>query len=88
MAEKINFKIFDKWDISEIEVKDPGLKRVKPGEIPQVVVHHMIRPTSFFTSGSQLPFADEVECLMDLHEARMEPQAFELLEHLKYRESV
>ncbi|MBT4377061.1 30S ribosomal protein S7 [archaeon] len=24
---KINFKIFDLWDISEVEVKDPGLKR-------------------------------------------------------------
>jgi len=26
--EAIQFKIFDKWDISEIEVADPGLKRV------------------------------------------------------------
>lgn len=28
MTEAVKFKIFDKWDISEIEVKDPGLKRV------------------------------------------------------------
>ncbi len=28
MTEKINFKIFDLYDISEIEVKDPGLKTV------------------------------------------------------------
>jgi len=28
MTEQINFKIFDLWDISEIEVKDPGLKDV------------------------------------------------------------
>jgi small subunit ribosomal protein S7 len=28
MTEKINFKIFDLYDISEIEVKDPGLKSV------------------------------------------------------------
>jgi len=26
--QKINFKIFDLWDISKIEIKDPGLKRV------------------------------------------------------------
>ena len=28
MAEAMKFKIFDLWDISEIEIKDPGLKRV------------------------------------------------------------
>jgi len=28
MTGQINFKIFDMWDISEIEVKDPGLKKV------------------------------------------------------------
>lgn len=28
MAEKINFKVFDLYDISGIEVKDPGLKSV------------------------------------------------------------
>ena len=64
---------------------DPALKRVEPGEIPQVVVHNLYRPVSLFTEGDRLPIADEVECILDLHEARLESQALELLEHLKGR---
>ncbi len=64
---------------------DPALKKVEPGEIPQVVVHNLYRPVSLFTEGDRLPIADEVECILDLHEARLESQALELLEHLKGR---
>jgi len=64
---------------------DPGLKKVKPGEIPQVVVHNLYRPVSLFTESDRLPIADEVECILDLHEARLESQALELLEHFKGR---
>lgn len=64
---------------------DPGLKKVEPGEMPQVVVHSIYRPESLFTKGDGdlLPIADEVECLLDLHDARLESQALELLEYLK-----
>ena len=37
---------------------------------------------SYFKQGDILTIADEVECLMDLHEARLESQALELLDHL------
>lgn len=62
---------------------DPGLKKAEPGIIPQVVVHSIYRPESLFTNSDNLPIADEVECLLDLHEARLESQALELLEHFK-----
>jgi hypothetical protein len=77
------------WSISKIDkfVRkiDPGLKRVESGEIPQVVFHNISRPESLFVEGNDLSIADEVECLLDLYEARLESQANELLEHLKGR---
>ncbi len=72
----------DKID-SYVRKLDPGLKRVLSGELPQVVIHNLYRPDPLFTGGDPVHFADEVECLLDLHEARMEQQALELLEHLK-----
>ena len=51
---------------------DPALKSVNPGDMPQVVVHGLYRPESFYNKGDLLPLADEVECLLDLHEARLE----------------
>ena len=62
---------------------DPGLKKVDQGQIPQVVVHNLHRKDSFFIQTNTNTFADEVECLMDLDEARLESQALELLDHLK-----
>lgn len=62
---------------------DPGLKKAEPGQLPQVVVHSIYRPVSLFSEGDRFKVADEVECLLDLHEARLESQALELLEHLK-----
>ena len=78
------------WSIRKVEdyvrKLDPGLKRAAAGEISQVVVHNLYRPESFFIKKEDYFIADEVECLMDLHEARLETQALELLDHLK-RES-
>lgn len=62
---------------------DPGLKRVESNDIPQVVVHNLRRPESLFIKVDHLQIADEVECLLDLHETRLESQALELLDHLK-----
>ena len=74
------------WKQTEVEkfirYIDPGLKGVKSGELPQVVVHNLSRPESLFSKDSSFPIADEVECLLDLHEARLESQAKELLDHL------
>ncbi len=74
-------------DISAIIRKlDPGLKPVTRGKLPQVSVHLLSRPEMFFDSGSSgLPWADEVECALDLHEARLESQAMEFLTFLKER---
>ncbi|MFM7164555.1 MAG: hypothetical protein ACKO3T_04870 [Planctomycetaceae bacterium] len=68
---------------------DPGLKRVVRGELPQVAVHVLFRRQLFFTSrDAGMPWADEIECLLDLHESRLESQALEFLTFLKERAQV
>ena len=53
------------------------------GEPCQVVVHTLFRTESFFsTVENGVRWADEVECLLDLHEARLESQALEFLTRL------
>jgi hypothetical protein len=62
---------------------DPALKPSERGEAPQVVIHSVSRPISFFvTDAKGTTWADEVECLLDLHEARLESQALEFLERI------
>lgn len=61
---------------------DPGLKPAEPDQAPQVVIHRLFRPTTYFTDCTYGKVADEVECLLDLYEARLETQANELQEHL------
>ena len=62
---------------------DPGLKPVELKEAPQLVVHSLYRETPLFNKTVALTYADEVECLLDLREARLEQQALEFLDHLK-----
>lgn len=65
---------------------DPALKPAERGEPCQVVVHTLYRHKSFFTEANDGTFyADEVECLLDLHEARLEQQALEFLEKITPR---
>lgn len=66
---------------------DPALKLAEPGDAPQVVVHRLFRPAAFFGKrmGEPARWADEVECLLDLHEMGLEAQALEFLEFLKRR---
>lgn len=65
---------------------DPALKPTEADQAPQVVIHFVFRPKSLFVDeGHGRQLADEVECLLDLHEARLELQANELLEHLIQR---
>lgn len=62
---------------------DPALKPSERGETPQVVVHTLYRPESLFTQTDKGGnWADEVECLLDLHEMRLESQALEFVEGL------
>ena len=62
---------------------DPALKPSERGESPQVVVHTLYRPEHLFThTDKDETWADEVECLLDLHEMRLESQALEFVERL------
>lgn len=62
---------------------DPALKPAGRGEAPHVVVHTLIRPEPcFMAEGDGTLWADEIECLLDLHAARLEPQALEFLERI------
>ena len=67
---------------------DPALKPAKRGEPARVFVHTLCRPVTFFQRGDDgIVWADEVECLLDLHEARLESQALEFLERLAPKSS-
>jgi hypothetical protein len=53
---------------------DPALKPAGPGEAPHVVVHTLVRSEPCFTAeGNGTLWADEIECLLDLYAARLEP---------------
>ena len=62
---------------------DPALERLESRSEPaSVVVHHTQVKDSLFQQDpkGKLRYADPVETLLDLHEARLEPQASELLQ--------
>jgi hypothetical protein len=62
---------------------DPALKPAGRDEPWQVVVHTLFRPEPFFSQPENgIRWADEVECLLDLHEMRLESQALEFVERL------
>ncbi len=75
-----------RWDTSRISHLlrrlDPGLREVERGELPQVALHQLYRKESFFKIGLEMNIADEMDCLMDLQEARLDGQAAELLDYL------
>jgi hypothetical protein len=62
---------------------DPALKPAKHGEPIRLAIHVLHRPASFFEKDEQGGrYADEVECLLDLHDVRLEAQALEFLQRL------
>ncbi len=72
----------DKYaDISFVEQLDPALKKEDNPEVPPALVLHFIRRKEniFGKSFDVLPWADPVECLLDLHEMKLEPQALDFL---------
>lgn len=75
-------------DIDFVERLDPALKQEDDPDKPASVVLHFIRrETSFFeTNPGGVALADPVECLLDLHEMRLESQAKEFLEVLTSKE--
>ena len=70
-----------------MERLDPGLRRVDDPLAPANVVVHAVRQADaqFTPRTGGLAWADPVECLFDLHEARLEAQAAQFLENLQHR---
>lgn len=68
-----------------IEKLDPALKRVEDPLAPAHLVVHAVRHADpqFTPCDGGLAWADPVECLFDLHEARLEMQAAQFLEALQ-----
>ncbi len=68
-----------------IERLDPALKPVDDPLAPATVVVHAVRQADacFTLRDGGLMWADPVECLFDLHEARLEMQAAQFLAHLQ-----
>lgn len=77
-------------DLDFIEKLDPALQRVKdPLEPASVVVHNVYHANSLFVPREGgLQWADPVECLLDLHEARLEMQAAQFLDALSKRRNL
>lgn len=73
------------FNIDFIEKLDPALKEETDKTAPASVVLHFIRrKKSFFTTTPDgIVWADPVECLLDLHEMRMEPQALDFIDHFQ-----
>jgi hypothetical protein len=63
---------------------DPALTQVTDPAAPAVVVLHFVRHKEALVvpHPAGLPWADPVECILDLHEAGLQAQASELLEAL------
>ena len=73
-------------DLHLIETLDPALKRVEDPRAPaNLVVHAVHHAESLFRPREDgLSWADPVECLLDLYEARLEAQANEFLQILEH----
>ena len=76
-------------DYGFVEQLDPGLERsTNRHEGAALVVHLVRRHESFFESSTDgPPWADPVECLLDLHEARLESQARDFLQSFSRNEA-
>ena len=74
-----------RMNLDFIEKLDPALKRVSDPLQPASLVVHAIRHADalFTPRDGGLAWADPVECLLDLHEARLEMQASQFLEALQ-----
>ena len=69
------------WDF--VKELDPAIEIAARGESANLVVHQIHRRESLFVEGKDgVRYADPVECLLDLHEARLEQQAQQLLQTL------
>lgn len=74
-------------DWTFVQRLDPALEKAATTDARiALAVHLVTRETSLFQpSKGGVQWADPVECLLDLHEARLEPQAKEFLHYLSTR---
>jgi hypothetical protein len=74
-------------DVAFVRRLDPALDATSdPAEPARLVVHFVRhREPLFEPEPGALPWADPAECLLDLHEARLEPQAAEFVRALAAR---
>jgi hypothetical protein len=74
-------------DIAFVRQIDPALEATSdPAEPARLVVHFVRhREPLFEADAGGLPWADPVECLLDLHEARLEPQAAQFVRAVRAR---
>ena len=71
-------------DLGFVRRLEPALTPVADPTHPVVLALHFIRHQDpLFVSADGVPWADPVECLVDLHEAGLESQAFDFLDHLR-----
>jgi hypothetical protein len=72
-------------DIGFLSRLDPALKRVGDAAEPARVVLHFVRHADplFTPNPGGLPWADPVECLLDLDEGGLQAQALELMDVLR-----
>ena len=77
-------------DLDFIENLDPALKQESDPDMPvNLVLHFIRRKNPFFEKGPEgMIWTDPVECLLDLQEMRLEPQALEFLNALKPKDEV
>jgi hypothetical protein len=75
-----------RMNLDFLEKLDPALKRVEDPLAPANVVVHAVRQADaqFSPREGGLAWADPLECLFDLHEARLEMQAAQFLEALQH----
>ncbi|MBI4616083.1 MAG: hypothetical protein HY720_20875 [Planctomycetes bacterium] len=73
--------------LSFVDRLDPALRSSDdPQEPVALTVHFVRRSESLFDEApDKTLWADPVECMLDLHEARLEPQAAEFLQHFADR---
>jgi hypothetical protein len=74
-----------RFDIDFVKRLDPALKLQEDPRGPANVVVHAVKhkDSLFFPRQGLLPVADPLECLLDLHEARLETQASQFLSGLQ-----
>lgn len=77
-------------DLGFVQKLDPALQRVEDPLKPATIVVHAIRHANSFIipRNGGLSWADPIECLLDLHEARLEMQAAQFLDRLQTKVKV